>query len=81
VTIARRTFKAAEPRDVVVRDVPGRDTSLRDLQLDEPEGTRIVAVSGQSPRLVVQLQGGGADRVVVVDLQDGRVLGRLTLRR
>ncbi len=81
VTIARRTFMAQEVPRESIRDVPGRDATLRDLQLDEPEGTRIVAVSGQAPRLAVQLQGGGPDRVVLVDLQDGRILGRLTLRR
>ena len=67
VTIARRTYGAPE--------------AMRDVQLDEPDGTRIVAVSGQPQRLLVQLQGGGPDRVVMVDLQDGKVYGRLTLRR
>lgn len=47
--------------------------------LDEPEGTRIVSVSLAPERLVVQLQGGGPDRVVLVDTKAGRVLGRVGL--
>ncbi|MCW3473937.1 hypothetical protein [Limobrevibacterium gyesilva] len=49
--------------------------------LDEPEGTRIVGVSALPDRLALQLQGGGPDRVVVVDLRSGRVLGRAALAR
>ncbi len=78
VTIAKRTIGGAEVARETVRDVPG---AVRDIQLDEPEGTRIVAVTGQAPRWAVQLQGGGPDRVVMVDTQDGRVVGRLGLRR
>ncbi len=32
-------------------------------------------------RLAVQLQGGGPDRVVLVDTKAGRVLGRVSLAR
>ena len=49
--------------------------------LDEPAGTRIAAVSAAPDRLAVQLQGGGPDRVVVVDTRTGRVLGRVGLAR
>ena len=47
--------------------------------LDEPAGTRIAGVSMAPERLAVRLQGGGPDRVVVVDLRGGRVLGRVGL--
>lgn len=49
--------------------------------LDEPAGTRIAGTSTAPDRLVVQLQGGGPDRVVVLDTKTGRVLGRVGLAR
>jgi hypothetical protein len=49
--------------------------------LDEPEGTRIVGVSLGADRLALQLQGGGPDRVVVLDDRSGRVLGRAGLAK
>jgi len=47
--------------------------------LDEPAGTRIVGVSALSDRLALQLQGGGPDRVVMVDLRSGRISARAEL--
>jgi hypothetical protein len=47
--------------------------------LDEPAGSRIAGVALGADWLAVQLQGGGPDRVVVVDLRDGRVLARAAL--
>ncbi len=49
--------------------------------LDEPAGTRIAGVSALPDRLALQLQGGGPDRVVVVDLRTGHVVGRASLAR
>ena len=49
--------------------------------LDEPVGTRIVGASAAQDRVAVQLQGGGPDRVVVVDTRTGRVLARVALAR
>ncbi|HYZ23495.1 MAG TPA: DUF6476 family protein [Rhodopila sp.] len=49
--------------------------------LDEPAGTRIVGVAAVQDRLAVQLQGGGADRVVIVDPRSGGVVGRISLAR
>ncbi len=57
--------------------VPGATDKL--LSLDEPAGTRIVAIAGPADRLAVQLQGGGPDRVVLIDPRSLRVLGRITL--
>ena len=48
--------------------------------LDEPAGTRIAAIASAGDRLAVQLQGGGADRVVLVDPRTGAVTGRIGLR-
>lgn len=49
--------------------------------LDEPPGTRIVGASAAQDRVAVQLQGGGPDRVVVVDTRTGRVVARVALAR
>ena len=47
--------------------------------LDEPAGTRIAGMAALPDRLALQLQGGGPDRVVIVDLRSGRVIGRAVL--
>ncbi len=47
--------------------------------LDEPAGTRIVGIAAVRDRLAVQLQGGGADRVVLIDPATGAVAGRVSL--
>ena len=47
----------------------------------EPAGTRIVAISALPDRLALQLQGGGPDRVVVLDMRTGREIGRVALAR
>ena len=52
------------------------------LVLDEPAGTRIIGIAATGDRvLAVQLQGGGADCVVLVDPHSGAVAGRITLAR
>jgi hypothetical protein len=48
--------------------------------LDEPTGTRIVTIAPAGDRLAVQLQGGGPDRVLLVDPKSGAVMGRIALR-
>ena len=49
--------------------------------LNEPAGTRIAGISAAPDRVAVQLQGGGADRVVVIDTRTGRVIARIALDR
>ncbi|HVZ07368.1 MAG TPA: hypothetical protein VHC04_05590 [Rhodopila sp.] len=49
--------------------------------LPEPEGTRIAGIAAVADRLAVQLQGGGADRVVLVDPRTGVTAGRISLAR
>lgn len=55
--------------------------TIASVLLDEPAGTRIAGASVAPDRMAVQLQGGGPDRVVVVDTKLGRVLGRVGLTR
>jgi hypothetical protein len=49
--------------------------------LDEPAGTRIAGVSLAADRVALQLQGGGPDRVLVLDTRAGRVVARFGLRQ
>ena len=58
----------------------GRPVAAASVLLDEPAGTRIVGIAAAGERLAVQLQGGGADRVVLVDPRNGDVVGRIGLR-
>ncbi|HUB45774.1 MAG TPA: DUF6476 family protein [Acetobacteraceae bacterium] len=52
-----------------------------DLALDQPAGSRIVSIAATQDRLALQLQGGGADRVVLVDPRTGAVTGQIALSR
>ena len=49
--------------------------------LDEPQGTRIAGIAAVQDRLAIQLTGGGADRIVLVDPKSGQVAGRIALAR
>ena len=48
--------------------------------LDEPSGTRIAGIASAGDWLAVQLQGGGPDRVVLLDARSGAVVRRIGLR-
>ena len=50
-----------------------------EVTLTEPEGTRIVTVTAVDDRLAVQLQGGGPDRIVLIDPHSGAEVGRVAL--
>jgi hypothetical protein len=47
--------------------------------LEEPAGTRMVSVTATGDRLAVLLQGGGPDRLLLVDVRTGAVAGRVGL--
>jgi flagellar basal body-associated protein FliL len=49
------------------------------VTLAEPEGTRIVTVTAVQDRLAVQLQGGGPDRIVLLDPHSGAEVGRIAM--
>ncbi|HEY8289812.1 MAG TPA: hypothetical protein VIG49_11125 [Acetobacteraceae bacterium] len=51
------------------------------LVLDEPAGTRIAGIAAAGDRLAVRLEGGGPDRVMLVDPRAGTVAGRISLAR
>lgn len=50
-----------------------------DVALDEPAGTRIAGVVLGPDQVAVQLQGGGPDRVVLLDTRTGALLRRVRL--
>ena len=58
-----------------------RSGPMQPAVLDEPAGTRISGAAALADRVVIQLQGGGPDRVVVVDLRSGKVVGQVGLAR
>ena len=68
VVVARRLGGGVETRGPV------------ELHLGEPEATRIAGIAAAGDRLAVQLQGGGPDRIVLVDPRSGAVVGRIGLR-
>lgn len=59
---------------------PGPVPVAMSLVLNEPAGTRMVGIATAGDRLAVQLQGGGLDRVLLVDPRTGAVAGRIELR-
>ncbi len=68
--IALVAMRAAAPTGL-----PGVFTAV----LQEPEGARIVGIAALADRLALQVQGGGTDRVVLVDPKTGAVAGRISL--
>lgn len=49
--------------------------------LDEPDGTRIAAIASVQDRLALLLQGGGPDRVVLIDPRTGARTGFVGVAR
>lgn len=49
--------------------------------LEEPAGTHIAGITAVAGRLAIQLTGGGADRVLLLDPLSGLVVGRIALAR
>jgi hypothetical protein len=72
VGVARRSNGPAVPDAATSR-------AVIDATLQEPSGTRIVGIAMVQDRLAVQLQGGGGDRVVLIDPGSGAVVGRISL--
>ena len=65
---------------LIVRRVVEVPTVAVRTVLEEPAGTRIVGmVAWPSDRLALQMQGGGPDRVVLLDPRTGRKLGGVSL--
>ena len=72
---------------VLVGTIVSRMGGLKPVQavvdatlLAEPAGTHIAQVSAAGDRVVLLLQGGGPDRLIVLDLRTGQVLMHAGLR-
>lgn len=63
----------------IVRRLSAPAPGVFAVTLDEAAGTRIGSISSAGDRLAVLLQGGGGDRVVVLDPHTGMVAGRVVL--
>ena len=74
VGVIRRANSPAQPVAVALT-VP----AVVNAVLKEPEGTRIAGIAALADRLAVQLQGGGVDRVVLIDPRTGAEAGRIAL--
>jgi hypothetical protein len=64
---------------VIAQRLAAPRPGLVNATLDEPPGTHIAGVAADADRLALRLEGGGPDRVVVVDLRTGQVLARTGL--
>ncbi len=68
---------------VVVATIVSRSTHpvlhAAAMLLDEPAGTHIAGASLSGHDLAVTLQGGGPDRVTIIDLATGRTAAGVTL--
>jgi hypothetical protein len=87
IGVARRSASPSSTSVVAVPASPASSAAVSALPasvsavLDEPIGTRIAGIVAVRDRLAVQLQGGGVDRVVLVDPATGVVSGRISLAR
>jgi hypothetical protein len=59
---------------------PGAEHRSLALLLNEPAGTRIAGIAATGDRLMALLRGGGADRIVLIDLRTGAVVGSVALQ-
>ena len=73
VTIVRRlSSPSASP-------TPSTQAVVPSTLLHEPLGTHIASVAASPDRLALTLQGGGPDRVVVIDTRSGKIVARAEL--
>jgi hypothetical protein len=72
--------RSASPTTATTVAAPSLPVSIAAV-LDEPVGTHILGVVSVRDRLAIQLQGGGLDRVVLLDPTTGAVTGRISLAR
>jgi hypothetical protein len=63
----------------IVRRLSGGNAVAAALVLQEPAGTRIGGIASAADRLAILLQGGGTDRVVLLDPRTGHITTRVLL--
>ena len=75
VVITQRMSGAGRP----AASAPSIGAAATNAVLDESPGTHIASASLGGDRMAVTLQGGGPDRVVILDVRSGRVVARVGL--
>ncbi len=65
----------------IVHRIGGSPRTLTSALLDEPSGTRILCAAAFGDKLAITLQGGGPDRVAIVDPVSGHALAHIALAR
>jgi len=64
---------------LVAQRLGARTAPLVEAGLGQPSGTRILGIAGGGDRVAVAVTGGGLpDRILVLDIARGRVVGTLT---
>ena len=53
--------------------------AIASATLGEPPGTRVGGLAASGDRLALLLQGGGPDRLVLLDARDGSRVGTITI--
>jgi hypothetical protein len=66
---------------IMRRVTPGGATAAGTILLGEPAGSHLVGIASTAGGLAVAVQGGGADRILMLDPRTGRVTGRIVLGR
>jgi hypothetical protein len=64
---------------LIARRLSPGPTVAAQVELQEAPGSHIVGMAAAGDRLMLRLQGGGPDRVVIYDLRGLRRLGRIAL--
>jgi hypothetical protein len=72
VAVMRRAGSPTQPISTALPPVVA-------AMLQEPDGTQIAGIAALADRLAVQLKGGGADRIVLIDPRTGALAGRISL--
>ena len=65
---------------VIARRLSGSPLLAAQVMEEAPD-TRMQAIAQAGDRLAVLLQGGGPDRIVLIDPHSGQVVGRIGLAR
>ncbi len=66
---------------LIFRRLSAAAVTLPSMALDEPPGTRITGMTGLGDRLVLRLEGGGPDRIILIDPSRALVVGHVGLVR
>ena len=80
VLIVRRMSGVHPPAASVAAPAFSAGAGASGAVLDEPPGTRIAGAALAGDRIALTLQGGGPDRVTVLDLRSLQVVARVGLR-